>query len=106
MKENLNMGGKYSIGVFGKNLIGVDIGISHAINNRICELDDEEEDACKGKKETISEEEDRRDTEDQHAQPQAVQLPEAYVPGDDQGLQGTVPEIILSQSLHDHVVWT
>ena len=25
MKENLNMGGKYSIGVFGKNLIGVDI---------------------------------------------------------------------------------
>jgi len=24
MKENLNMGGKYSIGVFGKNLIGVD----------------------------------------------------------------------------------
>jgi len=25
MKENLDMGGKYSIGDFGKNLIGVDI---------------------------------------------------------------------------------
>ena len=25
MKENLNMGGKYSIGVFGKKLIGIDI---------------------------------------------------------------------------------
>ena len=24
MKENLNMGGKYSIGVFGKKLIGID----------------------------------------------------------------------------------
>ncbi|MCL5438008.1 MAG: hypothetical protein M1148_02275, partial [Candidatus Thermoplasmatota archaeon] len=34
----------------------------------------------------------------QHAQPQAVKLPEAYRPGYDQRLQGTVPEIILSQS--------
>ena len=74
-------------------------GISHAINIRIRELDDEEEDACKGKKETTPEEEDGGDTEDQHAQPQAVQLPEAHGPGYDQGLQGTVPEIILSQSL-------
>ena len=74
------------------------VGISHAINIRIRELDDEEKDARKGKKETTPEEEYGGDTEDQHAQPQAVQLPEAYVPGDDQGLQGTVPEIILSQS--------
>ena len=73
-------------------------GISHAINIRIRQFDDEEKDARKGKEETTPEEEDRRDTEDQHAQPQAVQLPEAHRPGDDQRLQGTVPEIILSQS--------
>ena len=73
-------------------------GISHAINIRIRELDDEEEDACKGKEEASSEKEDGRDTEDQHAQSQAIQLPEAYESGDDQGLQGTTPEIILSQS--------
>ena len=72
--------------------------ISQAINIRICELDDEEKDARKGKKETTSEEENRRDIEDQHAQPQAVQPPEAHRSGDDQRLQGTVPEIILSQS--------
>ena len=73
-------------------------GISHAINIRIRELDDEEEDACKGKEEASSEKEDGRDSEDQHAQSQAIQLPEAYESGDDQGLQETAPEIILSQS--------
>ena len=73
-------------------------GISHAINIRIRELDDEEEDACKGKEEASSEKEGGRDSEDQHAQSQAIQLPEAHRPGYDQGLQGTVPEIILSQS--------
>ena len=73
--------------------------ISHAINIRIRELDDEEEDARRGKKETTSEKEDGGDTEDQHAQPQAAVLPKAHRPGDDQGLQGNVPEVILSQSL-------
>ena len=73
-------------------------GIPYAINIRIRELDDEEEDAGKCKEEASSEKEDGGDTENQHAQPQAVQLPDAHRPGDDQGLQGTVPEIILSQS--------
>ena len=74
------------------------VGISHAINIRIRELDDEEEDARKGKEEASSEKEYGGDTEDKHAQPQAVQLPEAHRPRDDQRLQETVPEIILSQS--------
>ena len=90
---------------FHRRYTGMVGGISHAITIRIRELDAEEEDARKGKEETTSEKEDGGDTKDQHAQPQAVQLPEAYVPGDDQGLQGTVSEIILSQSLHAHVVW-
>ena len=77
---------------------GMAARISHAIDIRIRQFNDEEEDARKGKEETTSEEEDGRDTKDQHAQPQAVQLPEAYESGDDQGLQGTTPEIILSQS--------
>ena len=47
-------------------------GISHAINIRIRELDDEEEDALKGKEEASSEKEYGGDTEDKHAQPQAV----------------------------------
>ena len=45
-----------------------------------------------------SEKEDGGDTEDQRAQPQAVQLPEAYKPGNDKGLQRNVHEIILYQS--------
>ncbi len=52
--------------------------ISHAINIRIRQFNDEEEDARKGEEETTFEEEHGRDTEDQHAQPQAVQLPEAH----------------------------
>ena len=36
------------------------------------------EDACEGKKETNFKEGHRRYTIDQYAQPQAVQLPEAY----------------------------
>ena len=74
-------------------------GISNAINILIRELDDEEEDACKGKEEAFSKKEDGGDSEDQHAQSQAIQLPEAHRPGYDQGLQGTVPEIILSQNM-------
>ena len=46
--------------------------ISHAINIRIRELDDEEEDACKGKEEVSSGKEYVGDTEDKHAEPQAV----------------------------------
>ncbi len=73
-------------------------GISYASNIRICKRDDEEEDARIDKEKTSSKKEDRGDTENQHAQSQAVQLPEAHRPRDDQGLQGTAPEIILSQS--------
>jgi hypothetical protein len=55
-------------------------GISHAINIRICQFNDEEEDARKGKEKASLEKEYGGDTEDQHAQPQAVQLPETYRP--------------------------
>lgn len=67
-------------------------GVSHEFNIRIRELNDKEEDASKGK------EEDGRDSEDQHAKYEAVQLPETYRPKNDKRLQGTVPKIILSRS--------
>ena len=58
-------------------------GISHAINIRIRQFNDEEEDAHKSKEEASLEKEYGGGAENQHAQPQVVQLPEAYRPGYD-----------------------
>ena len=52
--------------------------VPHAIHIRIREFHDKEEDACKDKEETASEKTDGGDSEDQHAQPETVQLSEAY----------------------------
>ncbi len=72
--------------------------VPHAIHIRIREFHDKEEDACKDKEETASEKTDGGDSEDQHAQPETVQLSEAYQSRDDKRLQGTLLKIILSQS--------
>ncbi len=77
--------------------------VPHAIHIRIREFHDKEEDACKDKEETASEKTDGGDSEDQHAQPETVQLSEAYQSRDDKRLQGTLLKIILSQSPNYHV---
>ena len=48
--------------------------------------------------------EDGGDSQDQHAQPEAVQLPEAYKSGDDKRLPGIPLKIILSQSRFYQIV--
>ena len=62
------------------------------------ELHDEEEDARQDKEETISEKKDRGNTQDKHAQSQAVQLPETYESRVHKRLQGSIKKIILPQS--------
>ena len=63
--------------------------LPHAFHFGMCKLHDEEEDAHKDKEETPTAEEDGGNPEDYHAQPETIQLPEAYKTGDHKGLQGT-----------------
>lgn len=55
-------------------------GISHAIIILICELNDKEKDACKGKEESSLEKECGRDAEYQQCTAHAVYLPEVHRP--------------------------
>ena len=48
------------------------MAVSHAIHIRIRELNDEEEDACKNKEKAASEKDDREESQEQHAQPEAI----------------------------------